>query len=51
MSDFVALERGDDLKCEKGIKNKFKWSWLEETDRNGDFLSQYVRKTHKPGLF
>ena len=35
---------------EKDIRNKFKWSWLEETDSNGDLLSSYIQKLKLPGL-
>lgn len=51
MADFVVLQRGDDLACDKSIKNKFKWSWLEEKDKNDDFLSSYIRKTDRPGQY
>ena len=45
------LERTADLKAvENGIKNKFRWQWLEEKDCNGDYLSDFVRKLSKPGL-
>ena len=33
-----------------GIRNKFRWQWLEEKDWNGDYLSDYERKRSKPGL-
>jgi hypothetical protein len=29
---------------ERSVKNKFKWSWLEEKDEHGDYLSLYIRK-------
>ena len=36
---------GYDIKViDKGLKNKFKWNWLEEKDCNGMFLSEWVRK-------
>ena len=34
---------------DEGVKNKFRWNWLEEKDSNGDFLSDYVRKISAPG--
>ena len=44
------VDRTSDLKeIEKGVKNKFKWSWLEEKDDNGDFLSGYIRKLQDSG--
>ena len=45
------VPKGTDLKdLEAGVPNKFKWSWLEEKDTNGDFLSSYVRKIVEPGM-
>ncbi|RUS75553.1 hypothetical protein EGW08_016678, partial [Elysia chlorotica] len=42
------VDRTTDLKAiEHGIRNKFRWQWLEEKDCNGDFLSDYVRKLKK----
>jgi len=32
------------------IKNKFRWSWLETKDENGDFLSEFIRKVNQPGI-
>lgn len=46
---FVDRKTGDLQTIESGVRNKFLWSWLEEKDCNGDFLSDYVRKTIKPG--
>ena len=35
------LQRSSDLKVvESGVRNKFKWTWLEEKDANNDFLSE-----------
>ena len=35
------LDRSSDLKVvESGVRNKFKWTWLEEKDDNNDFLAQ-----------
>ena len=31
-------------------KNKWNWSWLEEKDVNGDFISGYIRKIDTSGL-
>jgi hypothetical protein len=36
-------------KLEAGIKNKFKWSWLEEKDVHGEYISTYVRKLNDGG--
>ena len=45
------IDRKTDItQIEKGVKNKFRWNWLEEKDSNGDFLSDYVRKLVQPGL-
>lgn len=45
------VERTANLKeIENGIRNKFRWQWLEEKDSNGDYLSDYVRKLSKPGM-
>ncbi len=46
----VTLEMGSDLSdVEANIKNKFKWTWLDELDKNGDLLREYVQKTDQPG--
>ena len=37
-------ESKDARKIDATGKNKWKWSWLEEKDENGDYLSTYVRK-------
>ena len=38
--------RGVDVAC----KNKWNWSWLEDTDVNGDFILDYIRKIDTSGL-
>jgi hypothetical protein len=44
------LSRSANIKeVDRGVKNEFNWKWLEETDENGDFLSDYVRKINQPG--
>ena len=51
MMNTKVLQRTDDLKAlEVNIKNKWNWSWLEERDGNGDFLSEYIRKVNQPGI-
>ena len=40
----------DNDTVEKGVKNRWKWKWLEEKDANGIFLSDYIRKIKKPGF-
>jgi len=46
----MEVDRKADIKeIEKGIKNKFKWTWLEEKDKDGYFLSDYVRKLNTAG--
>ena len=42
-------ESGDARKIDEACKNKWKWSWLEEKDVNGDYLSAYVRKINVSG--
>jgi len=45
------LERTDDLEAlERKIKNKWNWSWMEQKDGNGDFMSEYIRKINQPGM-
>ena len=45
------LDHSSDLKVvESGVRNKFKWTWLEEKDVNNDFLSESVRKLAHPGV-
>ena len=34
---------------EKGVKNIFRWEWLQENDCNDSFLSDYIRKVDLPG--
>ena len=36
-------------KIDATCKDKWKWSWLEEEDENGDYLSTYVRKINVSG--
>ena len=33
---------------EEGVKNSFRWVWLEEKDQNGQFLSEYIWKVNIP---
>ena len=42
-------ESEDARKINAAFKNKWKWSWLEERDENGDYLSSYVRKINVNG--
>ena len=52
MSQWRELTRSDceNLKeLDKGIKNCFRWAWLEEKD-NGQFMSDYIRKINIPGM-
>ena len=37
-------ESEDAKKIDATCKNKWKWSWLEDKDENGDYLSSYVTK-------
>ena len=51
MEKIKILERTDNLKAvEAKVKNKWNWTWLQEKDDNGDFLSDYVRKLDRGGL-
>ena len=42
-------ESGDARKIDPTCKNKWKWSWLEEKDENGNYLSTLVRKSSTSG--
>ncbi|XP_060789431.1 uncharacterized protein LOC132894118 isoform X2 [Neoarius graeffei] len=47
---YKQVDRSADIRRMEGrVKNKFKWSWLEEKDANGDFLSDYLWKVDRPG--
>ena len=35
---------------DRSAKNKFKWSWLEDTDKSGVYLSDYIRKTDRDDI-
>ena len=49
-SQWKEVQRGANLKeIEKGVKNVFRWSWLEEKDGNDCYLSDYLRKIDLPG--
>ena len=51
MSEGDFVDRTANLNdLEKGIRNKFRWQWLDEKDCNSDYLSDYVRKLSKPGF-
>ena len=45
MSGLCFVDRNSDLRTlEEKVKNKFKWSWLDEKDTHGDLmLSSYYR--------
>ena len=43
-------ESEDARKIDATCKNKWKWSWLEEKDVNGNYLLAYVRKINVDGL-
>ena len=34
---------------EEGVKNSFRWVWLEEKYQNEQFPSEYIRKVNIPG--
>ena len=46
----VHRDDSDISKIDLGIKNKFNWNWLVEKDKNGMFLSEWVRKLDGPGV-
>ena len=45
----VSRDNADVSTIDKGVKNKFKWNWLEEKDSNKMFYSDWVRKVDLPG--
>ena len=45
----VTREDGIIKEIDVGIKNCFRWGWLEEKDYNDYFLSDYIRKVNIPG--
>ena len=45
----VLDQNADVRKIDKNIKNGWKWVWLQEKDRNGDYLSTYMRKSPEAG--
>ena len=45
----VSREVGSLKGIEEGVKNSFRWVWLEEKYQNGQFLSEYIRKVNIPG--
>ena len=47
--NIVKRDDSEASSIDKGIKNKFCWSWLEEKDANGMFLSEWVRKIDLAG--
>ena len=34
---------------EEGVKNSFRWFWLDEKDQNRQYLSEYIQKVNIPG--
>ena len=46
----VHRDDSDISNIDLGIKNKFNWNWLVEKDKNGMFLSEWVRKLDGPGV-
>ena len=35
---------------EKGVRNKWRWEWLQEKDAKGEPFESWVRKIDSPGL-
>ena len=49
--EFVSRDGRENVKeIDKGIRNKFQWSWMDERDTFEDFLSDYFRKLKEPGM-
>ena len=44
-------ESEDAGKTDATCKNKWKWSWLEEKDEHGDYLSSYYIYCNKPLVY
>ena len=45
------VDRGSDIRTiERGVKNQFRWFWLEEKDGNGEVRGNYVKKIAEPGV-
>ena len=49
MREISRTDRADLKAVEANIKNKFKWTWLQERDNTGDFLSSWARKVDVGG--
>ena len=46
----VVLTSENIKKIDEKAKNKWNWTWLQEKDANGDYLSDYLRKIDACGL-
>ena len=46
----VVLTSENIKKIDEKAKNKWNWTWLQEKDANGDYLSDYLRKIDARGL-
>ena len=47
--EMVLDQNADVRKIDQNIKNGWKWVWLQEKNRNNDYLSTYMRKSSEAG--
>ena len=45
----ISREVANIKEIDKGVKNIFRWEWLQEKDCNDSFLSDYIREVDLPG--
>ena len=45
----ISREVANIKEIDKGVKNIFRWEWLQEKDCNDSFLSDYISKVDLPG--
>ena len=47
----MEVNRSDNVNAiDSGVKNRFRWQWLESKDDAGQFLSDYIRKLDVAGV-
>ena len=51
MTEFAERVGANVQNTDEPVKNKFKFTGLEEKIDNGDFLSSYLRKLNHPGKY
>ena len=44
----IAIE--EELSVDKVLKNKLRWNWLDDFDKNGDLISCYLVKVNQSGV-